>query len=74
MWNVGLIKIVPALGGVAQWIECQPANRGVPGSNPGQGTWLGCRPGPQLGGVQEATNQLKYLLHIDVSLPLFPSL
>ena len=35
------------LTGVAQWIECQPANQRVAGSIPSQGTYLGCRPGPQ---------------------------
>ena len=35
-----------ALAGVAQWIECQPANQKVTGSVPSQGTCLGCRPGP----------------------------
>ena len=37
-----------ALAGVAQWIECWPANRKVTGSIPGQGTCLGCGPGPWL--------------------------
>ena len=36
-----------ALPGVAQWIECQPANQSVTGLIPGQGTSLGCWPGPQ---------------------------
>ena len=35
-----------ALAGVAQWIECQPANQKVEGSIPSQGTCLSCRPGP----------------------------
>ena len=35
-----------ALAGVAQWIECQPANQRVDGSTPSQGTRLGCRPVP----------------------------
>ena len=36
-----------ALAGVAQWIECQPANQRVTSSVPSQGTCLGCalRPG-----------------------------
>ena len=53
------------LAGVAQWIECQPANQRVEGSIPSQGTCLGCRPGPQW----EARERQS---HIDVSLPLFP--
>ena len=40
-----------ALAGVAQWIEHWPANQKVTGSIPSQGTCLGGRPGPQLGGV-----------------------
>ena len=56
-------KDTRALAGVAQWIECQPANRKVTGLIPGQGSCLGCMPGPQLW-VWE--RQL-----IDVSLPLF---
>ena len=36
-----------ALAGVAQWIECQPANQRAAGSIPSQGTCLGCGPGPQ---------------------------
>ena len=37
-----------ALVGVAQWIECWPANQRVAGSIPRQGTCLGCRPGPTI--------------------------
>ena len=36
-----------ALACVAQWIECQPANRGVAGLISSQATCLGCGPGPQ---------------------------
>ena len=32
-----------ALAGVAQWIELWPANQGVAGLIPSQGTCLGCR-------------------------------
>ena len=35
------------LAGVAQWIECQPANRRAASLTPSQGTCLGCGPGPQ---------------------------
>ena len=35
-----------ALAGVAQWIECWPANQSVTGLIPSQGTCLGCGPGP----------------------------
>ena len=46
-----LLEATPgiALAGVAQWIEGRPENRKVAGLIPGQGTCLGCRPGPQLG-------------------------
>ena len=49
---------------MAEWIECQPANRKVVGSIPSQGTSPGCGPGPQLGAHERQP-------HIDVSLPLF---
>ena len=35
------------LAGVAQWTERWSVNQRVAGSIPGQGTYLGCRPGPQ---------------------------
>ena len=54
----------PALAGVAQRIECQPANQRVASSIPSQGTCLGCRPGPQLGAHERQP-------YVDVSLPLF---
>ena len=59
-----LLKV--ALAGVAQWIECQPANQRVAGLTPSQVTCLGCSPGPQweVHGRQ---------LHIDVSLSPSPS-
>ena len=34
-------------GKLAQGIERQPVNHSVTGSIPGEGTWLGCGPGPQ---------------------------
>ena len=55
------------LVGMAQWIElpaCEPKDRGL---IPGQGTCLGCRPGPQQGPYEKQS-------HVDVSLPPFPSL
>ena len=42
-----VIKKLPALAGVAQWIEHSPANQRVTGSIPSQGTYLGYMPGPQ---------------------------
>ena len=42
-------KEVVALAGAAQWTERRPVNQKVAGSIPGQGTCLGCGPGPQLG-------------------------
>ena len=55
-----------ALTGVAQWTEHQNAKQRVAGSIPSQGTWLGCRSGPQQGAREGQP-------HIDVSLPLFLS-
>ena len=43
------------LAGVAQWTEGQPTDQEGACSIPCQGTCLSCRPGPQLGGVREAT-------------------
>ena len=43
----GIKDVNAALAGVAQWIECQPANQRVAGWIPHQGTCLGCTPGPQ---------------------------
>ena len=61
-------RMKTALAGVAQWVECQPANQGVAGSIPSQGTCPGCGPGPWWG-VHEGQP------HSDVSLPLsLPSL
>ena len=52
-----LIKLASlALAGVAQWIECQSENHKVDGLIPSQGTCLGCGPGLQQRGVQEATD------------------
>ena len=48
-------KLRIALAGVAQWIECQPANQRVPSSIPSQGTCLGFWARSPVGGVQEAT-------------------
>ena len=53
-----------ALTGVAQWIECWPANQRVLSLIPSQGTCLGCGPHPQL-------RLHKRQPHNDVSLPLF---
>ena len=38
-------KLKLALAGVAQWIECWPANQRVTGLIPSQGTCLGCGSG-----------------------------
>ena len=58
------------LAGVAQWVECQPANQKVANLIPGHGRCLSCGPGPQLGACERQL--IDVFLHIDVSLP-FPS-
>ena len=62
---------VIALAGVAPWVEQGTVNRKVAGLIPSQGTRLGGRPGPHWGC---AKRHRKFLSHIDVSLPLSPSL
>ena len=57
-------KVTQAPAGVAQWIECQPANQRVTGSIPSQGTCLSCGPGLRWGTCERQP-------HIDVFLPLF---
>ena len=59
-----------SLAGVTQWIECQLVNQKVAGLIPSQGTCLGCGPGSPVWGHMRG-NQLMYLPHIDVFLPLF---
>ena len=56
------MKIITQAG-VAQWIERWPADWKVTDLIPGQGTCLGCWPGPQLGAFERQP--------IDVYLPLF---
>ena len=43
-----------ALAGVAQWIECQPANQRVAGSIPGLGHMPGLQARCPMGGTWEA--------------------
>ena len=56
-----------ALAGVAQWIEHWPVNRKFTNLIPGQGTCLGCGPGPQLRVCERQP-------HINVYFSLFLSL
>ena len=56
------------LVGVAQRIECWPANQKVAGSIYSQGTCLGCRP-VSLAGYARGSQLMS---NIDLSLPLFP--
>ena len=58
-----------ALAGMAQRIECRPANRRVAGSIPSQGTRLDCGPGPQWG-LSRGNHTLMFL---SLSSPPFPS-
>ena len=46
------IKNILVLAGVAQWIERWPVKQKVSGLIPGQGTCLGCGPGPSGGYVR----------------------
>ena len=45
-----------ALAGVGQWVGPCPTKQKVAGLIPGQGTCLGCGPGPHLGHMPEATD------------------
>ena len=51
--------------GVVQWVECQPANPGVSGSIPSQGTCLGFQLGPQW-----FLSHINVLISLPLSLPL----
>ena len=48
-----LNKVLPALDGVAQWIDHQPENQRLAGSIPSQGTCLGCGPDSLLGACEK---------------------
>ena len=67
-------KCASALAGVAQWTEHCPANREDAGLIPGQGTCLGCRPGPQLGACkrQPISISLAHAVFLPLVLPPFP--
>ena len=58
-----------AVAGVGYWVECQPVNQKITSLIPGQGTCLGCRPGPQLGCLWEATSWC-FSPSLSLSLPL----
>ena len=45
--NLSIQTELPALDGVAQWIEHWPVTQRVAGSIPSQGTFLSCGPDPQ---------------------------
>ena len=62
-----ILKTLGALATVAQWIECQPMNQRLADEIPSPGHPPGLRPGPQRGAHERQ-------LHIDISLPLSPSL
>ena len=55
-WILWVVRGNTPLAGVAQWIECWPASQKALGSILGQGTCLCCGPGPQFGGMGEATD------------------
>ena len=56
---------------MAQWIEHQPANQRIARSTPSQGTCLGDGPGALLGLCERQPIDVP-LMHVGVSLPLFP--
>ena len=62
-----------ALASVAQWIECWPVSRKIPGSIPGQGTCLHCGPGRWLGACKRQTIDAS-LTHCCFSPSLSPCL
>ena len=68
------ISLKISLDGVAQWIECQPANQKVRHMIPGQGICLGCSPGPGLGVFerQPIHVSLTYLCFSPFLSPSFP--
>ena len=45
-----------ALTSVPQWVRHHPTKQKVAGLIPGHGTFLGCRPSPWSGRIQEVTN------------------
>ena len=62
-----LLQVLPALAGVAQWTECQPANQRVAGSIPSQGHMPGLQARSPVGGEPVATTQM--FLSLSFSLP-----
>ena len=58
------------MASVAQLLGHHPANWKATGSIPSTCTCLGCRFGPQLGYMQEATNQYFFLTSLFLSLSL----
>ena len=55
------------MGGVAQWVRCQPVNQNVTGLIPGQGTCLGCGPGPLLGACERQKIDVSLLLALKIN-------
>ena len=62
-----------ALAGVAQWIECQPANQRATSSIPCLRHMAGLRARSPVGGAQAATTHLVFPF-LPLFLPLFPFL
>ena len=62
-----------ALADVAQWVGCHPVKQKVTGSAPSQDTCLGCRLGPQLGGVTRGCSDKYTGVYLPLFLPPFPS-
>ena len=59
-----------SLAGVAQWVECQPANQRVTSSIPSQGTCIGVWAKSPVGCAWEATTHWCFSPSLSPSLPL----
>ena len=71
--SLNIFKIVYwTLAGVAQWIECWPANQRVTNLIPSQGICLGCRPGSPIpvADAWEATTHWSFSTSPSLFLPL----
>ena len=61
-------KVEQALTHVVQFVAHRPAKQKVTGSNPSQGTCLGCGFSPWMGHIQETADP-RFFLSLSLSLP-----